>query len=254
MDYLTRQLLLLYAKLTESLQDQKNSVSAIQKNNDKHQQVCEKQIENFFSLYKKSESDKEISSNRQTSIQNSIRWATWLAAFGAIIYAGITYGQWNTAKEIYEAQTRPWVGITGVKLVDQQPDIWSFNVALQNYGNSPAINVYVWPDSRTGGVGYLKEWGKVAEGLCKDADTAIGDSRALTKIIFPKQEFIDEGGPHSGRVNRSTRNWLTVCVTYEGSSGEKYRTLSLFEPIPQSTPENGFIPTDHFKITEARAY
>jgi hypothetical protein len=111
----------------------------------------------------------QAENDRQYSVQDSIRWATWLAFAAATIYGSIAYLQWREMIEATDAATRATniarvssgIARQAIQLSkeqfqrDQRPYIWNsrieplpsststqklyINIHLANYGKSPAI-------------------------------------------------------------------------------------------------------------------
>lgn len=97
--------------------------------------------------------------NRTFQVQNSLRWATWLAFAAAAIYAGVATWQGNemrkatvasssaaeTAKQALVRGQRPWVGPENepnVALNRSNEGIQSVIVIpIRNYGLSPAFHI-----------------------------------------------------------------------------------------------------------------
>ena len=152
MDYLTRQLLLELTKLHETYQKQSRTADSIQKANHENQEIQNKSLKELLSAYKESEGNKTKSDDRQYKVQNSIRYATWVASIGAVlafgtgcVYAWINYHQWQTAKDALIATNRPWVdltpSITGPLTVDAQGGHLPITLSAKNVGHSPAVRV-----------------------------------------------------------------------------------------------------------------
>jgi hypothetical protein len=111
MDYVTRQLLLLLTKSVEAIKQYSDSINTIYKNSGKNRQIHNEWLKKIATAHEKSEGDKRKSEHRTNSIQNSIRYATWTAAIGAIIYAGIALRQWNDAQSNFKMDQRAWLHV-----------------------------------------------------------------------------------------------------------------------------------------------
>jgi hypothetical protein len=146
MDYVTAQLLLLLTKINEALEKTHYAIDNIQKNEEHQHRLQDRRLKQILYLYQESERNQAINTNRANEVQKGIRKATYLnatftllAVIAATVYACFTHGQWQTAKQALEAQTRPWIDIDS-----HFPDPKSldgFYVTLTNYGNSPALMV-----------------------------------------------------------------------------------------------------------------
>lgn len=108
---------------------------------------------------KQTREDSSAEQNRTYDVQNSLRWATWLAFGAAAIYAGIAAWQGGeirkstiasssaaeTAKQALIRGQRPWVGPENepnVTLNKTNEGIQSLiAIPIRNYGLSPALHV-----------------------------------------------------------------------------------------------------------------
>ncbi len=77
---------------------------------------------------------------RQIGIAMALNWITGIAAFAAIIYAGITYLQWGDSARAFKADQRAWLGPQSSRL-DQIESDPSLIVEFLNSGKTPAIHV-----------------------------------------------------------------------------------------------------------------
>lgn len=75
--------------IKEAVQDHAKAVRAAKEGKDKEQEIRQKWWENVLTEYKKAEGDRTTSDDRHYRIQNSLRWATWLAFIAAFVYATI---------------------------------------------------------------------------------------------------------------------------------------------------------------------
>jgi hypothetical protein len=108
MDYVTRQFINLTKKfrkeshnaleiLNRELQKHSEAIRATNERNKQQDKVWQERFAEVPSEYKQAERDKSTNDYRSYCVQNSIRWATWLAFLAVAAYAGITYFQWRTA-------------------------------------------------------------------------------------------------------------------------------------------------------------
>lgn len=100
-----RQLLGLHQHLSainESIEKHTEALGAAQEGQKQRAKVKQEWLEEIFTEYKKSERNKAEIDDRQYHLQNSLRWATWLAFGAAALYAGIAafqYGQMKSATQ-----------------------------------------------------------------------------------------------------------------------------------------------------------
>ena len=138
MDYVTRQFINLTKKfrkelphivelLRRDIKQHTETIRAANKRNEQEHTVQPIWLDPILTTYQQSERNRQANDDRHYGVQNSLRWATWLAFFAASIYAAITYCQLRTlggtlvesqtqtgiARQTLEATTRPWVGIPG---------------------------------------------------------------------------------------------------------------------------------------------
>jgi hypothetical protein len=110
MDYVTRQFINLTKRFRKEsrkalelvqreIQKHTEAISAANKSNHQQDEVWQKRFNEVFSEYKHAERNKTTNDYRSYRVQNSIRWATWLAFGAAAIYAAISYCQWRTAHQ-----------------------------------------------------------------------------------------------------------------------------------------------------------
>jgi hypothetical protein len=85
-------------------------------------------LDPIITAHQKAETYRTTNDNRQYRVQNSLRWATWLAFIAAAAYAGISryqLGEVQKQTAIAEQQSRPWIKIVEVTL--NSPETMSYN-------------------------------------------------------------------------------------------------------------------------------
>lgn len=84
---------------SESVQQQKKATDAAEERKEKQQGVQPLWLKDVLTKYDQSESDRGTRDDRHYRVQNSIRWATWCAFIGALIYGAIAYRQWTALQD-----------------------------------------------------------------------------------------------------------------------------------------------------------
>ncbi len=166
----------------------------------------------------------------------------------AILYAGISYRQWQDAGTNFKLQQRPWVGpefpsrmkddpvISGVAA--NQPFRWDY--VMKNYGNSPALRArgHARAYVLTAGFG---DWGFIRRNietleLLPNSEntifngTEIPDSGVSDRLL-PEQDFID-------LQNGKTLIVLGGRIEYFDEAGSLHNTTwcMVYLPDPVGTP------------------
>jgi hypothetical protein len=83
-------------------------------------------LDPVLTAHQQAEANKTTLEQRQYRVQNSLRWATWLAFIAAAVYAGISKYQLHEIQKqtaVAEEQNRPWLKIEDVRLDTSVPDI-----------------------------------------------------------------------------------------------------------------------------------
>jgi hypothetical protein len=290
MDYLTRQLLLELIKLHETYQQQSASANSIQERNYQYQTIQDKRFKEILAAYKKSERYKAIGEKRQHAIQRCICYATWLAAtatllafIAASVYAGITFRQWQTAKDSLEAQTRPWIAISkdpaepNVLDINQAGRI-AFTIVLRNHGASAGL---LANNQRS----ILVDAGKANSSLfdnrkvCQQSDEELAfrtKVHGFVSSIFPNEDttFSGEKGVHiqsADAIGDPTErepppkitdyNYLLTCISYISQTGAIHHTRAIyavsiklmentFPPPPQRPGPYDYVPKpENYSVT-----
>jgi len=159
--------------LHDDLQKQTEAISTRNEGREQDRQIQPPWLENVISKYQKTVGEKKASDDRQHSVQNSVRWATWLAFFAASFYAALAACQWkemkqatkaanisaNTALRALQIDQHPWMVLSKTCLMRQNesecnldhPELFvqpklspaaaGAEVAIANVGKSPAFDV-----------------------------------------------------------------------------------------------------------------
>ena len=166
---------------------------------------------------------------REYGIQDKIAKWTKRAVIAASIYAAIAFLQWyatreanHIARDAINAQTRPWIGMTEVKLGATQivrPDsslILHVSYKLRNYGHSPATRTSVEGVMRTG-FHFLRDWRNFVP--CEDADKDVWDVDRPANVIFQGEDIDKEDDFESPPENGLNGiHVLIVCIAYRDPS------------------------------------
>ena len=100
-----------FNRVDERLQQQTTSIHAAQESQNENYEVRQKWDEERLSENQIAKGDQTRRDERNYSVQNSIRWATWIAAIGAWIYGGIAFVQWYDANRNFAIEERAWVTV-----------------------------------------------------------------------------------------------------------------------------------------------
>jgi hypothetical protein len=106
-----RRHLRLFWNAFRQIQEDVDSIRAQQERNEQQRNIQPVWLDPVISEYKQAETDKKTNEDRHYSVQNSLRWATWLAFGAATVYAGISYTQWRDAKRNFRVDQRAWIGV-----------------------------------------------------------------------------------------------------------------------------------------------
>jgi hypothetical protein len=170
-----RELLGTRRRLDEISRRLEQNTKAVGAADERNQQQCKIQNERLGEIlaeYKQSERNRAANDDRHYSLQNSIRWATWLAFIAAVIYAGITWLNLNQIKkqtgflrdaaiaantqagiaqqtlnasvENFKSDERAWLGFKPTIIITSPPAQnvkWGGRLQIQNYGKTPAQKV-----------------------------------------------------------------------------------------------------------------
>ncbi len=79
--------------------------------------------------------ERRADTDRQYSVQNSIRFAAWAAFIAASVYASISALQWRTAERQLELSERPWIKIVDLKTLGNDSFIPA--LSFQGFGHGP---------------------------------------------------------------------------------------------------------------------
>jgi hypothetical protein len=250
MEYVTRQLAAIRKEILDTLKtvqrNQEQSAAAIRSVRecyDSQNRIWEQRFEH---LQPKENSKRD---DRDYRVQNSIRWAAWLAFLAATVYGYVSYRQWNTAKETLQVQTRPWVGGDGEsrltvndvtvdkannEIVDTKAE---FNI--KNYGQSPALRVafssqpfvLLWPGKESQQLVYRK----ARETVCTQADK-LATFGGIS--LFPQQPFTFRSSGQAPAEGIRKVGFVTViaCLSYRDHFDDTplhHTTLCLTSPTNQ---------------------
>jgi len=93
-------------QIHKGIDQHKEAVNAASARSEEQSQIRRKFAENVFAANQEAEADKAIRENRGHRIQNSLRWATWIAAGGAIFYGAVATYQAIQMRKATEAATK----------------------------------------------------------------------------------------------------------------------------------------------------
>jgi len=261
-------------KTLEAVKKQSETIDSIQKNYEKQQQIREERLEKILFEYHKPERQQDKYKGRQHSVQKLICVATWIAAIGAWVYAGIATKQWQTAKDTLLIQNRPWLSISQLKLTDETVHAnatsfeksWDFDIAFSNSGNSPARRIVMSAEGiqeTTLYIDNVRDWRKLRN--CADIkEQSLNNRGQSTTIVFPKMADVPTE-PQSvsidNTINRVQRAPdIVACVAYQGAGGEIHRTQILYKPIMSKeaipvpdVPKYHYFPVIRYEISDTDA-
>ena len=97
--------------------------------------------EAIHAKYDKAEDDRKKEGDRQYTVQNSLRWATWCAVGAAVIYAGVSAWQTGEISHNFRMDQRAWMKITpdSTPNVNTNPALWI--ARYSDVGKTPARKV-----------------------------------------------------------------------------------------------------------------
>jgi hypothetical protein len=161
--------------LGEKIEEHTKAVHAAEERKNQQNKIWQERLNEILSDYKQAERDKTTKDDRDYRVQNSLRWATWLAFAAAAIYGFLAYLQWRDFDESiaisqiiarqsrvqaiaaqsaaqaaqsalsqssrqFEQDQRPYVWFSTLNRHNFAPNIpISVDVHFANYGKSPAI-------------------------------------------------------------------------------------------------------------------
>src|SRR6266446_3474094 len=97
----------------------------------------------------------QAENDRQYSVHNSIRWATWLAFVAATIYGFIAYFQWQDSHDNFVVNQRAWIGadrpveVNSIVLAAERGKV-TYIITIKNFGNSVALSTAIWSKAISG--------------------------------------------------------------------------------------------------------
>lgn len=169
---------------------------------------------------------------RQYRVQNSIRWATWLAFGAAAIYAAVAGYQLVELRRSIEVSNRAWIGVSrpvSITSIDSRgPEpVVTYVVTVKNYGPSVAQHLYPSAHIVTRAFDLLEQ----AHNSCKEAEMGSNGimvnagSKSAEHVIgdsmFPGDEY---GRWFSGKFIAGDGFYIVGCVAYRDQFGKERHT------------------------------
>jgi len=96
-------------KIREQLEELRQTINESEESHAKDRDIKPFWVDQVLAEYQEPVRDKQVESNRQYRVQNSLRWATWLAFIAAGFYGYMAVRQW---REMISARHQAQEGIT----------------------------------------------------------------------------------------------------------------------------------------------
>ena len=211
------------------------------KEDDRNKPSATQSVQAVVAFDDKTVRDAKTENDRQYRVQNSIRWAAWLAFVAATIYAFVAAKQLREMRKTTKAEQgqlallrdadRPWIdidiSITSPLTYNGKVVQGSFTFVPTNIGRSPAENISINPILKP--VFMFDNLQEVQKRLCDNAATESGSPFFLKYALFPGHHYnqpiglevsIEDINSHSGKLPPDLRApdpipiALVGCVDY----------------------------------------
>lgn len=235
---LIRRLLEAIKNVIKAIQEHTKSIHAAEER-EREKKPSGEMINRVISFDDKAVRDAETEHNRQYGVQNSIRWATWMAVLAAIVYAGVAACQLremrkttkaaiksavaaqqsaDTAANEFEVSQRPWVKIRHriLKPLTFGVKAWQGPVAqaeiedtIENVGQTVAVDVSSWEDIIPIGPDISISAAELRQRQWCDANRHPSQNQFLGgSVLFPKDPLVQNStvGPSMETVMEAAAN------------------------------------------------
>ena len=125
------------------IQKDVGSIRSQQERSEQQRNIQPVWFDPVLSEYKQAEAERKANDDRHYRVQNSLRWATWLAFSAATVYAGISYMQWSDANRNFKIDERAWIAVhfPSTPFAVELGKMVDVPFVVANTGKTPAKNV-----------------------------------------------------------------------------------------------------------------
>ena len=148
-------------RVLRMIREDTRAISNQQEGREQQQNIQPIWLNPILAAHRQSEANRTANEDRQYRVQNSLRWASWLAVIAAVIYAGITHRtlqetkrQANTTQnqlaasiESFRTDERAWLEIEPGPSVRERPAdkifgaSFKYELFLKNVGKTAAYEI-----------------------------------------------------------------------------------------------------------------